>query len=149
MSGICGIDHHRGAMIDGSRGFQRPDYRVSYFLRRGATIDGSRVFQRPGYRVPYFLRRGATVDGSRGFQPTVTGRKYSFRRGATVDPVASRGVASGFMRRSATRFIVGSMFRGLKPTATLMRSRRDEEVMPMAADEWARRMEKNLEGVGV
>lgn len=53
-----------------------------------------------------------------------------------------------FMRRSATRMIVGSMVRGLKPAATIMRSRRDEEGMPMAADERAMRMEMNLEGLG-
>ncbi len=237
MSGICGIDpirgSGRGATIDGSRAFQRPDHRVSYFLRRGATvdgsrgfqptginasysflrgatvdrvascgvapgfmrrsaardifgtvirglkptatvmrsrrdedgmpmhadewavcgrrttIDGSRVFQRPDYRVPYFLRRGATADGSRGFQPTVTVGRYSFRRDATVDGVASLGVARGFKRRSATRYIVCDGFRGLKPTATIRRSLRDEERMPMAVVEWAMRIEKNLEGLGV
>jgi hypothetical protein len=53
------------------------------------------------------------------------------------------------MRRSETRFILGSMFRGLKPTATIMRSRSDEEGMPLAAAERAKRMEKNLEGLGV
>ena len=92
---------------------------------RGATTDGSLAFNRQDHRVSYFLRRGATVD-----------------------PVASRGVARGFMRRSATRFIVGSMVRGLKPTATIMRSRRDEEGMPMATDERAMLMKKNLEGLG-
>ena len=39
--------------------------------------------------------------------------------------------------------------RGLKPTATIMMSLRDEEAMPMAAAELAKRMEKNLEGLGV
>ena len=52
------------------------------------------------------------------------------RRGATVDAVASRGVARGFMRRAATRFIVGAAVRGLKPTATITMSLRDAEVLP-------------------
>jgi len=76
------------------------------------------------------IHRGAMTDASRGFQPTVMIGTYSFRRGATVDPVASRGVAHGFMRRSATRFIAGTVVRGLKPTATVMRSLRDEDAFP-------------------
>ena len=107
MPDICGTDFHRGALIDGSR-----------------------AFQRPGHRILCFLRRGATADGSRGFQPTGNNVPELFRRGATVDPVAPRVVASGFMRRSATRFIVDPVIRGLKPTATVMRSLRDEEGMP-------------------
>ena len=74
--------------------------------------------------------RSATIDGSRGFQPTVTVERYLFRRGATVDGVASRGVARGFMRRSATLVIFGTAIRGLKPTATIIRSLRDEEAFP-------------------
>ena len=89
--------------------------------------------------------RGATIDGSRGFQPTVMVTTNLFRRGATVDGVAARGVAPGFMRRSATRFIVGAAIRGLKPTATIRQSLRDEEAMSMADDERAGRMEMNLE----
>jgi hypothetical protein len=73
--------------------------------------------------------RGAITDGSRGFQPTVTVGEYSSRRGATVDVVASRGMAHGLKRRDATRFILRSTVRGLKPTATVMRSRRDEEAV--------------------
>ena len=49
------------------------------------------------------------------------------------------------MRRSATRFIVGAAIRGLKPTATIRQSLRDEEAMSMADDERAGRMEMNLE----
>ncbi len=201
MSGICGTDHHRGAMIDGSRGFQPTVTVGRYSFRRGATVDGvasrgvtrgfkrrsatryivcdgfrglkptatimrsrrdeevdsvrgatndgSREFQRPDHGVSYFPCRSATTDGSRGFQPTVTVETFSFRRGATVDGVTSCGVAHGFMRRSATRFIVGAAICGLKPTATIMRSLRDEEAMPMADDERAMRIQKNLEGLGV
>ena len=93
--------------------------------------------------------RGATIDGSRGFQPTGINASFSFRRGATVDPVVPRDVVPGFMRRSATQFIGGAVVRGLKPTATIMRSRRDEEARPMAADVRAIRIQMNLEGLGV
>ena len=76
------------------------------------------------------VHRGAMTDGSRGFQPTVMIGTSSFRRGATVDPVASRGGAPGFKRRAAMRFVVVAGSRGLKPTATVMKSLRDEEALP-------------------
>ena len=85
----------------------------------------------------------------RGFQPTGTNAANLFRRGATADAVASRGVAHGFMRRAATRVIVGAVVRGLKPTATITMSLRDEDAMPMAAVERAMRIQKNMEGFGV
>ena len=118
-------------------------------LGRGATTDGSRAFQRPDHRVSYSPRRRATVDVSRGFQPTGINACYVFRRGATVDAAVSRGVAHGFMRRAATRVIVGVAIRGLKPTATVMRSLRDEEGMPMADDERTKRIQNNFEGLRV
>jgi hypothetical protein len=78
--------------------------------------------------------RSATIDGSRGFQPTVTVTNL-FRRCATIDWVAAYGVPPGFMRRDATRFPDLANrglkpFRGLKPTATIIRSLRDEEAFP-------------------
>ena len=66
-------------------------------------------------------------DGSRGFQPTGINACYVFRRGASVDAAVSRGVAHGFMRRAATRVVVGAVVRGLKPTATITMSLRDKE----------------------
>lgn len=64
--------------------------------------------------------RGATSDGSRGFQPTAWACHGAIRRGATVD----RGMVGKryFKRRSATRDGFGLANRGLKPTATVMRS---------------------------
>ena len=44
---------------------------------------------------------------------------------ATIDWVAAHGMVPGFMQRSATRFIAGSVVRGLKPTASIMRSLSD------------------------
>ena len=166
----------RGATNDGSRAFQRPDHQVSYSLRRGATVDpmvtlgvahgfrrrsAMRFIFRDMFRglkptatisrsrrdEEAFSGRGATNDGSRAFQRPDHQVSYSLRRGATVDPVVTLGVAHGFRRRSATRFIFRDMVRGLKPTATIMKSRRDEEAMPMADDEWAMGIEKNLEGL--
>ena len=60
-----------------------------------------------------------------GFNPRFRSEDI-FRRGATVDGVATRGVTSGSMCRSATRSACCGMARGLKPTATIVRSRRDE-----------------------
>jgi len=71
------------------------------------------------------IHRGAMIDGSRGFQPTGINAPKLYRRGATVDAVASRGVAHGFMHRVATRSKIGLVVRGLKPTASIARSRRD------------------------
>jgi len=69
-------------------------------------------------------RRVATTDGSRGFQPTVGRPPQGTRRVATVEhAVAADG--SGFKRRDATPHIFGPVIRGLKPTATVMRSLRD------------------------
>ena len=64
--------------------------------------------------------RGATSDGSRGFQPTVRAYEGVTRRGATID----WGMVDGmyFKRRCATRDAFGLANRGLKPTATVMRS---------------------------
>ena len=81
------------------------------------------------------IHRGAMIDGSRGFQPTGINAPKLYRRGATVDAVASRGVAHGFMRRAATRSNIGIVvrglkpIRGLKPTATIAMSLRDEEAV--------------------
>jgi len=191
---ICGIDFHRGtnapstfhrgAMIDGSRGFQptgafQPTgINAPNSPRRGATVDAmascgvARGFMRraatrsvyrivirglkPTVTITMSLRdkeavpgRGATIDGSRAFQRPDHRVSYFPRRGATVDAMASCGVARGFMRRAATPIIFGTMIRGLKPTATITMSLRDEDAMPMAAVERAMRIQKNMEGFGV
>ena len=116
---ICGIDFHRGTNAPST-------------FHRGAMIDGSRGFQPTG-----------------AFQPTGINAPNSPRRGATVDAMASCGVARGFLRRAATPIIFGTMIRGLKPTATITMSLRDEDAMPMAAVERAMRIQKNMEGFGV
>ena len=116
---------------------------------RGATTDGSRAFQHPDSRVSYAPRRGATADGSRGFQPTGMVATFSLRRGATVEAGGSSHVRGVVMRRAATRSVFRVVIRGLKPTATIMGSLRDEEAMPLADDEQALRIQKNLEGFGV
>ena len=62
----------RGATIDGSRAFQRPDHRVSYFPRRGATVDAA-VSRGVAHG---FMRRAATHETvgavARGLKPTAT-----------------------------------------------------------------------------
>ena len=64
--------------------------------------------------------RGATSDGSRGFQPTFRACQGVIRRGATRDWDVVGEMY--FKRRCATRDAFGLANRGLKPTATVMRS---------------------------
>jgi len=64
--------------------------------------------------------RGATFDGSRGFQPTERGTGRWKSRGATTDLLPA--LAQVVNRRSATLDPGADHFRGLKPTATIMRS---------------------------
>ena len=86
---------------------------------------------------PRVVGRGATSDGSRGFQTTdAAGRGY-LRRGATGESGAYGG--NDFMRRAATREVLGVRFRGLKPTATIMGSLRDQT--GLAAEDGGRRTE--------
>ena len=49
-----------------------------------------------------------------------------------------------FKRRSATREVWGVRFRGLKPTATIMGSLRDQESATLA-----KKIQKNFEELGV
>ncbi len=74
-----------------------------------------------------FPGRGATIEGSRGFQPTVWRIIYGLRRGATPEAGGCHSTTCGFMRRAATRAMVETIIRGLKPTATVTRSRRDRD----------------------
>jgi len=69
--------------------------------------------------LPLLAERGR--DGSCGLQPTVQSIKL-FRRGATAEE--KTWLREGFKRRSATR-LISLPHRGLKPTATVMRSLRD------------------------
>jgi len=99
------------------------------FMRRAATRD---YFRSPirglkptEYRSEQSIRRSATPDGSRGFQPTDQRPPKPFRRGATVEPGGCTD-HTVFMRRDATRDVFRFGFRGLKPTATIMMSLRDQ-----------------------
>ncbi len=96
--------------------------------------------------------RGATSDGSRGFQLTVKAGQGGIRRGATHE----WGVVgvTYFKRRSATRDAFGFVDRGLKPTATVMRSLRDQCDVERAdlnqeAAVLSKTIQKNFEGLGV
>ena len=88
------------------------------------------------------VSRGATPDGSRGFQPTVSGCGRIVRRGATDEWGVDGDIV--FRRRSATRDAWGVRLRGLKPTATIMGSLRDQEAAALAE-----RIQKNCEELGV
>ncbi len=78
------------------------------------------------------LCRGATSDGSRGFQPTDSDDEQMIRRGATIERVCSTKrngwpiAERWFNRRSATTLVCRFANRGLKPTATFVRSLRDQ-----------------------
>src|SRR6266446_3942819 len=96
--------------------------------------------------------RGATSDGSRGFQPTVKACQGGIRRGAT-DDWGVVGVTY-FKRRSATRDAFGFADRGLKPTATVIRSLRDQCDVERAdlykdAAGLAKAIQKKFERLGV
>jgi len=96
--------------------------------------------------------RGATIEGSRGFQPTDERAPCSVRRGATVE--ASGRAFGDFKRRSATQHVWQTGNRGLKPTATITRSLRDQRTFELAdvnqeAAAVAKKIQKNFEGLGV
>ena len=158
-SAICGIDPHHASRRDaGHHGGRRPWVETHGYhhevavRRRGGSRSRRDEEAVPGRgatkrRFPVAARRrcgsrsrrdedavpgrGATIDGSRAFQRPVARPHPLPRRGATVDGDGWRLAAPGFMRRAATRGITGgAAVRGLKPTATIMRSRRDEKAVP-------------------
>ena len=96
--------------------------------------------------------RGATLESSRGFQPTDNRVRLVIRRGATVD--AGGSTTGGFKRRSATHRVWGVANRGLKPTATITGSLRDQRHVELAdlnqeAAALAKKIQKNFEELGV
>ena len=81
---------------------------VSPHPHRRAMADGSRAFQRPVGRHQRFPRRGATVE------------MYGWPNTTPHD----------FKRRAATRGSYCRSYRGMNPTATIIRSLRDEVAVP-------------------
>ena len=103
----------------------------------------------PGFGIKDVIRRGATSDGSRAFQRPVRQSKLCPCRGATAEPWPC--ATPIIRRRSATQRIMIHDARGLKPTATIRRSLRDESQADLnqEATELAKKIQKNFEGLGI
>ncbi len=106
-------------------------------------------FECPNNGVRVVFRRTATITGSRGFQPTDDGVPRFARRAATIERNPH-----DFNRRSATRAVWLEHDRGLKPTAIIKGSLRDQDCimrlgLNLEASAPAMKNHENFEDLGI